>query len=308
MDLTVRIKGTEFKNPIWVASGTFGCGKEFEDFVRLREVGAVLSKTVTLNERKGNKPPRVAETASGLLNSIGLENKGIKFFLREKYPLMEKLNTKIIVSIAPGGEEEAEEMTGLLFQENGPDAVELNLSCPNVKHVGTKYQLIAQDPEATERTVSAARRRTKGIIIAKLSPNVADIKVIAKAAVRGGADALSVVNTYAGMAVDAEKMRPLLGNITGGLSGPAIKPLALKAVWDVYNSVSVPVIGVGGIMSGEDAAEFMLCGATAVQVGTANLVSPDAQGRILDEFKKYLKRKKIKRAVMIIGKLNRGER
>ncbi|MFH1797980.1 MAG: dihydroorotate dehydrogenase [Candidatus Omnitrophota bacterium] len=302
MDLTVRIGDIVFSNPLWAASGTFGYAEEFADFVDLKNVGAIITKTVTLNAREGNAPPRIVETASGLLNSIGLENKGIDNFKKEKYPFLRKIGTKIIVSVAGFCAEEFIRCVEKLEEET-PDAIELNLSCPNVRHKETRYKLISQDPESAKKIVSSVRKRTKAALIAKLSPNVTDISLIAKAVEDAGIDAVSLVNTYSAMAVEAETMKPVLGNITGGLSGPAIKPMALKAVWDVYNRVDVPVIGIGGIMTGLDAVEFMLCGAAAVQIGTANFADPDAYGRILKEFKDYLKKKKIKKAASITGRL-----
>jgi dihydroorotate dehydrogenase (NAD+) catalytic subunit len=303
MDLKVRIADMTFKNPIWTASGTFGYGQEFEDFLDLEQVGAVVTKTVTLQPREGNPPPRTVETPSGMLNSIGLENKGVSHFKKEYLPFLKKLGTRVVVSIAGATKEEfvkcCEELTG----STSPDAIELNLSCPNVEHKGAGTSLFSQDPEATEKIISAVRKKTKRALIAKLTPNVTDIAVIAKAAEAGGADAVSLVNTYYGMAVDIEEWKPVLGNVTGGLSGPAIKPMALKAVWDVSRKVKIPVIGIGGIMTGLDAAEFMLCGASAVQVGTVNFVDPDAHARILKEFKEYLKKKKIKKAQDLVGKL-----
>ncbi|MCK4851873.1 MAG: dihydroorotate dehydrogenase [Candidatus Omnitrophica bacterium] len=303
MDLKVTIGKTTFENPVWAASGTFGNGDEFQDFLNIGEMGAVVTKTVTLRKKKGNPPPRLVETPSGLLNSIGLENKGIRCFKKEDLPWLKRSGTRAIVSIAGETKEEfvkcAEELTG----RHRPDAIELNISCPNVSHRGGKHCLFSQDPVITERIVSAVRRSTGTTLIVKLSPNVTDIGIIAEAAQNGGADAVSLVNTYFGMAVDAEEMRPCLGNVTGGLSGPAIRPMALKAVRDAYNSVSIPVIGVGGIMTGTDVAGFMLCGASAVQAGTVNLVEPAAYKRILREFIAYLKRKKINRAGDLVGKL-----
>jgi dihydroorotate dehydrogenase (NAD+) catalytic subunit len=303
MDLQVKIGNVIFKNPIWVASGTFGYGEEFLDFLDLDRIGAVVTKTVTLKALEGNIPPRLVETPSGLLNSIGLENKGIDHFKAEHYPFLKKLKTKIVVSIGGSKKEEFERCVEKLSGEEAPDAIELNLSCPNVAHAGTRYSLISQDVRATEKIVSSCRKKTGCVIIAKLTPSVTDIAAVARAAEIGGADAVSVINTCPGMAVDAEEMRPLLGNVTGGLSGPAIKPIALKAVWDVYHKVKIPVVGVGGVMTGIDVAEFMLCGARAVQIGTANLADPVAYDRILDQFKKYLKQKKIKRAGSLAGKL-----
>lgn len=302
INLEVKIGNVRFKNPVWVASGTFGYGEEFEDFLDLNEVGAIVTKTVTLKPREGNAPPRVVESASGLLNSIGLANKGVEHLIDNELPRLNKLQTNIIVSIAGSNENEYAAIAGKLSRE-GIRAIELNLSCPNVAHHGTRCSLISQDARAIKKVVSLVRRRTKCIIISKLSPNVTDIAVMAKAALDAGSDAVSLINTYPAMAVDAYKMSPLLGNVTGGLSGPAIKPIALKAVWDVYNKVKVPIIGIGGIMTGLDIAEFMLCGSSAVQIGTANLVDPACHTRILGEFKDYLKEKKIKKLKSLIGRL-----
>lgn len=303
MDLTTKIGKVVFKNPIWVASGTFGYGQEYEDFLNLNEVGAIVTKTITLEAREGNPPPRIIETPSGMLNSIGLENKGVSHFKEEYLPFLKKLNTRLVVSIAGSTKAEfvkcAEELTGKLK----PDVLELNLSCPNVSHKGAKGLLFSQDAKITKSIISAVRKRAACALIAKLTPNVTDITAIARAAEAGGADAVSLVNTYFGMAVDLEQWKPALGNVTGGLSGPAIKPMALKAVWDVSRSVKVPVVGIGGIMTGLDAVEFMLCGASAVQVGTANFADPDAHARILGEFKEYLRSKKIDKANKLVGKL-----
>ena len=303
MDLSVNIGKIKFKNPVWVASGTFGYGREFADFVDLKEIGAIVTKTVTLRAREGNAPPRVVETPSGLLNSIGLENAGITHFIREYYPQLKKTGTRIIVSIAGSGERELAECAAMLAGAGEPDMIEVNLSCPNVEHKQTRYALISQDAGSTEKIIAAVRKKVKCGVIAKLTPNVTDIRPIAAAAEAGGADAVALVNTYMGIAVDAEKMKPILGNIVGGLSGPAIKPMALKAVLDAYRSVKIPVVGIGGIMTGRDAAEFMLCGAAAVQVGTANLADPTAYNRILGEFRGYLKAKKMNEAKKLVGRL-----
>lgn len=282
MNLEIKIGNVKFKNPIWVASGTFGYGEEFTDFMDLDDVGAIVTKTVTLNAKQGNPPPRILETASGLLNAIGLQNDGAEVFREENYARLKKIKTKIIVSIAGTSVEEFIKCTQILAEQDFPAALELNLSCPNVCYGKTKYKLIAQDPKLTEQIVRAVKKQTHLPLIAKLSPNVTDLTEIAQAAEVGGADAVVLVNTYLGMAVDLENKKPLL---IGGLSGPAIKPLALRAVWEVHDNISIPIIGVGGIMTGADVAEFMLCGAKAVQVGTANLVDPDAYIRILQEFK-----------------------
>lgn len=305
INLKTKIGNVEFKNPIWVASGTFGSGEEFKEFFDINKIGAVVTKTVTLNKREGNLPPRVVETAAGLVNSIGLENKGVDFFKRTAYPFLKTLKTKVVISISGGTKDEFIECIKRLDEKDNdfPHAFELNLSCPNVTHTGTRYKLMAQDAEVVGEIVSLVKNETSKCVIAKLTPNVTDITEIAKAAEKAGADAVSLVNTYSAMAVDAEMMTPLLGNVYGGLSGPAIKPLALKAVWDVYNKVKIPIIGIGGIMTGLCAAEFMLCGASCVQVGTANLVDPDAPLRVLEEFEKYLSRKKIRNAGDLVGRL-----
>jgi dihydroorotate dehydrogenase (NAD+) catalytic subunit len=304
MNLKTKICDILFKNPIWVASGTFRYGEEFTDFLNLNDIGAIVTKTITLNARQGNPPPRIVETASGLLNSIGLENDGAKIFKQKNYTRLKQLKTKIIISIAGEDQEEFIKCVQILTEQNFPSAFELNLSCPNVMQNQTRYKLIAQDPHATEKIVSAVKQHTKLPVIAKLTPNVTDIVTIAKAAEVGGADAISLANTYLGMAINTETRRPLLSNIVGGLSGPAIKPLALRAVWEVHNHISIPIIGIGGIMTGIDVAEFMLCGACAVQVGTANLIDPNAYTRILQEFKDYLKRHNIKQLSELIGKLD----
>lgn len=303
VDLKVKIGPAEFPNPVWVASGTFGYGKEFEDFLELDRIGAVVTKTVTLQAREGNPPPRIVETPSGMLNSIGLENKGIDRFIEEALPFLRERGAKIVVSIAGFEKSDFTACAAKLSGKNAPDAIEINLSCPNVKHGETKHSLIAQDAQATEEITALVRKETKCALIAKLTPNVTDIAEIARAAEAGGADAVALVNTYFGMAVDAETMKPLLGNVTGGLSGPAIKPMALKAVWDVFRGVKIPVVGIGGVMTGTDVAEFMLAGASAVQVGTANLVDPPAWARILKEFEEYLRRKKLTSVSELVGKL-----
>ena len=303
MDLTTKIGKTVFKNPVWVASGTFGYGKEFEDFFDIDSLGAVVTKTVTKDARSGNMPPRVVETASGLLNSIGLENKGVKNLAEEYMPFLRKLDTRVVISIAGETEEELVSCAEELEKSDGVDAIELNLSCPNVSHGSAKYSLIAQDADATARMISAVRKATSRLLIAKLTPNVTDVAGIAVCAESAGADAVSLVNTYFGMAVDASEKKPLLGNVTGGLSGPAIKPMALKAVWDVYNAVRIPVVGIGGITSGRDAAEFMLCGASAVQAGTWNFVDPAGCVKILSELTEYLESQGLERSQDLVGRL-----
>ncbi|MBU1083974.1 MAG: dihydroorotate dehydrogenase [Candidatus Omnitrophota bacterium] len=300
--LQIKIGGLVFKNPIWVASGTFGTGEELKDFLDLSTVGAIVTKTVTLQAREGNPPPRVVETPSGMLNSIGLENKGAAYFIKEHLPGLKRTGTRVIASVAGTSVKDLVECAvKIMNAKDKPDAIELNLSCPNVSYGETKYKLLAQDPEMAEKTVKIVKKEIKEMVIVKLSPNVTDITEIARAAEAGGADAVAMINTYMGIAVDARGKRPILGNIIGGLSGPAIKPLALRAVWESHKKINIPIIGIGGIMSGEDAAEFMLCGASAVEIGTANLVSPDAHKRILGEFEEYLAECGIERAEDLIG-------
>ncbi|MBD3426930.1 MAG: dihydroorotate dehydrogenase [Candidatus Omnitrophica bacterium] len=302
-DLKVKIGDKIFDNPLWVASGTFGYGEEFADFLDLAKVGAIVAKTVTFREREGNPPPRTVETASGLLNSIGLENKGIEDFKKKRLPFLRGTGSKVIASIAGEKKDEFAGCAGELSGEFEPDALEVNLSCPNIGHDTEKYALIAQDARTSSAVIKAVRKRTGCPLIAKLTPNVTDITEIAKAVEEAGADAVALVNTYMGMSVDAETMRPVLGNMTGGLSGPAIKPLALKAVRDTYKKVRIPVIGIGGIMTGTDVAEFMLAGASAVQLGTSNLIDPSSYIRVLGEFEMYLQRHEITRASDLTGKL-----
>ena len=301
MNLAIKIDNVVFGNPIWVASGTFGYGKEFEGFVDLDQVGAIVTKTVTLQERKGNPSPRLVETASGLLNSIGIENKGAVHLKEHDYNFLKNINARSIVSIAGSNVEEFIKCAEILCEEKFPHAIELNLSCPNVEGRKGKFKLIAQDPEMTKNIIQEVKKVVACPIIAKLTPNVTDIAAIAVAAEEGGASAVAVANTYFGMAIDVKNKKPILGNKIGGLSGPAIKPLALKSIWDVYRSVTIPIIGIGGIMTGEDAIEFMLCGARAIQVGTANLIDPSSQARILQEFIDYLQRHQIDDVVDLIG-------
>lgn len=298
----VTIGKLRLKNPVILASGTAGFGKEIKDLININKLGAIVTKTITLDRREGNPPPRVAETPAGMLNSIGLDNDGIRDFMFEKISFLNTLKIPVIVSIAGDSPEEFTKLAGDLSKVPCVGGIEINLSCPNVFHKGTKLSLLAQDGNATKKIISWVRKKTDSTLIAKLSPNVTNIKEIAKAAEKAGADALSLVNTYPGMLVDIDTMKPKLGGITGGLSGPCIKPLALKCVWDVYNSVRIPVIGMGGIADWRDAVEFMLCGASAVGVGTANFVNPGAPLEILNGIKEYLREKRIKNIKLLTGK------
>jgi dihydroorotate dehydrogenase (NAD+) catalytic subunit len=278
IDLSVTLGRLSLKNPILVASGTFGYAKEMEGIVELGRLGGIIPKTVTRKPRAGNKPPRTVETPSGLLNSIGLDNDGVDHFLDHHIPYLRTLPTSVIGNIAGETEDDFVEMAARLDADTGLAAVELNLSCPNVAG-GLDF---ATNPESTRRIVQRVRAACPLPIVAKLTPNVTDAAPIAQAAADGGADAVSLINTFVGMAVDWRRRRPILGNVTGGLSGPAIKPLALGIVWRVVRKVKIPVIGIGGIGTLDDVMEFLLAGAGAVQIGTANFYDPTATMRILD--------------------------
>jgi dihydroorotate dehydrogenase (NAD+) catalytic subunit len=299
-NLSVKIGKLKLRNPILVASGTFGCGEEFRDLINPEKLGAIVTKTVTLAPRQGNPMPRTIETRCGLLNSIGLQNEGIDGFIKHKIPYLAKVSTKVIVSIAGESIQEFKKLVEILDRENAVDAIELNLSCPNIKG---RTILIAQDPRTTYQTVKAARKTTKKTLIAKLSPNVTDIVRIARSAYEAGCDVLSLINTVYGMSVDLEKKAPHLASIFGGLSGPAIKPIALYMVYQVAKKIKLPIIGIGGIMNAQDALEFILTGATAVEVGTANFVNPKASIEIIKGIEEYLIKHKIKNIKNLIGAL-----
>ena len=300
LSLEVRLGKLKLKNPVMVASGTFGT--EYGELIDINKLGAYIAKTITLNARIGNPPPRVCETPSGMLNSIGLENGGLDDFIKNKIPRLKRLKIPLIVSIAGDDVVEFKELARALSKVKKIVALEINLSCPNVKH-SRRDLCFAQDEEETYGIIEAVRKSTALTVIAKLSPNVTDIKRIAKAAERAGADAVSLINTLVGMAVDIDTQRPVLGNVTGGLSGPAIKPIALRMVREAYNSTKIPVVGIGGIMNYKDAVEFMLCGASAVQVGTANFVNPAASTEIIDGIKNYMAKNSTKGVKGLIGAL-----
>jgi dihydroorotate dehydrogenase (NAD+) catalytic subunit len=283
-----------------VASGTFGYAEEFKNYVRLKKLGAIVTKTITLNPRKGNPMPRTCETAAGMLNAIGLENPGLDSFIKEKMPILKNLGAPIIVSIA--SEVDQAEFTTLIRRLDTIKeiaAFELNISCPNLK----SKKLISQDPKATFAAADSVRKITNKTIIIKLSPNVTDITEIAKAAEDAGSDAVSLVNTFTGISIDIGLRKSKLANITGGLSGPAIKPIALRMVWETAKAVRIPVIGIGGIMTANDALEFIIAGATAVQIGTANFINPGATENIIDGLTKYLKDNKIEHIKNLVGSL-----
>lgn len=296
-DMKVRIGKLLLKNPVMVASGTFGSGEEYKDLLDLNKIGAIVTKSVTFKPRQGNPPPRTVETPSGVLNSIGIQNDGVEAFIKDKIPFLKKIKSAVIVSIAAHSVNDYAKLADRLDDVARIDAIEINISCPNVKG-GLEF---SRDPFSTFEVVNAVRRKTKKTVIAKLSPNVTDIAVIAASAEDAGADAVSLVNTFMGMAIDIDMRAPVLGNIVGGLSGPAIKPIALRMVWEVFKKVEVPVIGMGGIMDSEDAIEFMIAGASAVQVGTANFVNPEAAIEIADGIEKYMRANKIKSAKEFTG-------
>jgi len=290
-NLSVNIGKLKLKNPVMVASGTFGYAEEFRHFLDLKELGAIVTKTITLNPRQGNRPPRTCETPSGMLNAIGLENPGINAFLREKLPALKKYKVPVIVSIA--SEDDPDEFIAMarkLDSINAVSAIELNISCPNIKNHrlrDEKQPLISQDPLTTYRLLTRVRKVTKKTLITKLSPNVTSIGDIAQACERGGSDAVSLINTLLGMSINIESRRPKLASVCGGLSGPAIKPIAVRMVWEAYNKIRLPIIGMGGIMNSSDAVEFIIAGATAVSLGTVNFVDPAAAVSIIKGIKEY---------------------
>ena len=287
------------KNPIIAASGTFAFGEFFDDYFDIQKLGGISLKALTAGKREGNPPPRIAESASGILNSVGLQNPGIDAFLKHIYPNLKTLDSCIIANVSGSTIEEYIEVITKLNDTDIP-IIELNISCPNVKCGGLQFG--ANEKDAFEATKSAREATSKKLMV-KLTPNVTDISIIAKAVEEAGADAVSLVNTFTAMAIDARKRKPILANVFGGLSGPAIKPIALRMVNQVYNSVKIPVVGMGGIMSGEDAVEFMIAGAAAVMTGTANMVTPTNSMEILDEFKEFLENEGIERACELTGSL-----
>jgi len=299
-DLKVNLGGIELQNPVITASGTFGYAREFADLVDLNRLGAIIVKGLSLQPTKGNPPPRIVETPCGMLNAIGLENVGIDVFTSHKLPFLQTLSPPIFANIYGTVIEDYAELAGRLEALEGIAGVEVNISCPNVKAGGMAF---GSDPDSAFRVVEAVRAKTTKHLIVKLSPNVTDIAVIARAAEAAGADSLSLINTITGMAVDLETRRPKIANITGGLSGPAIKPVALRMVWQVAQATQIPVIGIGGIMTADDALEFLIAGAAAVQIGTANFVKPHATTDIIDGIEMFLAQKNIARISDIIGTL-----
>ncbi len=299
--LKVKIGGLELQNPVGTASGTFGYGTEYKDFLDLNRLGAVFVKGTTLEPRQGNPYPRMAETPSGMLNAVGLQNKGVDYFVEYLYPEIKDYNTHMIVNVSGSTVEDYVECAARLADLDKMPAIELNISCPNVKEGGMAFGTSCQSAAQVTREVRKVFPKT---LIVKLSPNVTDITEIARAVEDEGADSVSLVNTFLGMAIDAETRKPKLSTITGGLSGPCIKPIALRMVWQVYNAVKIPIIGMGGISNIDDAIEFMLAGSTAIQVGTYNFIDPQISIKILDGIEDYLKRHNLNSVHDIIGKLS----
>lgn len=299
-DLSVKVGKVKFSNPVLVASGTFGYGEEYGSIIDLNKLGGIVTKSVTLNPREGNPPPRTCETPCGMLNAIGLTNVGVKRFIREKLPFLRKLRTRIIVNVAGSTVEEYAEVVSKLEDRKGIDLLEINISCPNVKEGGIAF---GSKPESAYNCIRVVKKNTTLPIITKLSPNVSDITEIALAVEEAGADAVSMINTLVGMAIDSEKRRPRLYNITGGLSGPAVKPVALAMVWKTARKVKIPVIGLGGIMNTTDALEFILAGASMIQIGTGNFVDPECSVKIVEGLEEYCQKNRIKRIRNLVGKL-----
>jgi len=300
INLSVNIAGILMKNPVMVASGTFGYGEEYAKYIDLNKLGAIVVKGLSLTPREGNPPPRIVETSAGMLNSIGLQNIGIDSFINEKLPFLEKFDTKVIVNFFGDSIDEYCEVAKKVDSVSGIHGLEMNISCPNKKEGWLEF---GTNPDLAFRVVSAVRKNTKLPLIVKLSPNVTDITVIAKAVSDAGADAVSLINTLSGMAIDIKTRKPKLANIIGGLSGPAIKPVALKMVWQVAKTIKLPIIGVGGIMTYEDAIEFMIAGASAVQIGTANFIDPASSEKIIDGLKLYCEQNSIKDINEIAGSI-----
>ncbi len=302
-NLEVEIGGIKLKNPVMTASGTFGYGQEYAPFVDLNKLGAMILKGITLKSKMGNPPPRVIETPSGMLNTIGLQNVGVEMLIKEKLPYLQKFNTPVIINVSGDTVEEYVELVrrlGEISEEMGVAGLEVNISCPNVKKGGMVW---GTDAHSTYKLINSIRKATSLPLIVKLTPNVTDIKTIAQAAEEAGADALSLINTLVGMTVDVDSHKPKLANVSGGLSGPAVKPVALWLVWQVFQTVNIPVIGIGGIIKVEDALEFIIAGARAIEIGTANFVNPRVTIEIIEGIEKYLIENNIKDINELVGSL-----
>lgn len=299
-DLKVNIGRLSLKNPVMTASGTFGYGLEFADFIDLSRLGGIIVKGTTLKAREGNPYPRMAETPSGMINAVGLQNKGVDYFVEHIYPQIKDLDTRILVNVSGSTIDDYAETAGRLASLDKIPAIELNISCPNVKEGGMAF---GTSFKSAASVVKAVRAAYPGTLIVKLSPNVTDITEIARAVEAEGADSVSLINTLLGMAIDAERQRPVVSTVTGGLSGPCVKPIALRMVWQVFHAVKIPIIGLGGIMNATDAIEFLLAGARAIQVGTANFIDPQITVKIVDGIEDYLDRHGCRSVEEIIGAL-----
>lgn len=302
VDLSVNIGKLKLKNPVLTASGTFGFGEEYADFIDLNRLGGFIVKGTTLNHREGNPYPRMVETPSGMLNAVGLQNKGVDYFINEIYPRIKDVDSQVIVNVSGACLEDYVQVCEKLAPLDKIEAVEINISCPNVKQGGMAFGTTTAGAESVTKAIREAYDKT---MIVKLSPNVTDIAEIARAVEAAGADAVSLTNTFLGMAINIETQRPYLSTITGGLSGACIRPIAVRMVWQVANAVNIPVVGLGGIMNGRDAVEFMLAGATAIQVGTANFVDPAVTVKIVDYIEEYMKRHGVEKVTDLIGAMKR---
>ena len=298
--LSVNLCGIQLDNPVIPASGTFGYGHEFADFIDLSRLGGVIVKGTTLHHREGNPYPRMAETPSGMLNAVGLQNKGVDHFVEKIYPTLQGIDTNFIVNVSGSCVEDYVATAEKINELEGIPAIELNISCPNVKQGGMAF---GTSPQAAAEVVAAVRRAYKKTLIVKLSPNVTDIAEIARAVEAAGADSVSLINTLLGMAIDAERRRPVLSTVTGGLSGACVKPIALRMVWQVSRAVNIPVVGLGGIMTATDAIEFLLAGATAVEIGTANFIDPAVTVKVVEGIEDYMRRHNITDIHDLIGAL-----
>ena len=299
-DLSVNIGNLKMSNPVMTASGTFGYGLEFQDFVDLEKIGGIIVKGTTLHHREGNPYPRMAETPMGMLNAVGLQNKGVHYFAEHIYPQIKDIRTNMIVNVSGSQIEDYAETARIINELEHIPAIELNISCPNVKQGGMAFGVTAS---GAAEVVSAVRKVYDKTLIVKLSPNVTDITEIARAVEGAGADSVSLINTLLGMAIDAEKRKPILSTVTGGMSGAAVKPIALRMVWQVAKAVKIPVVGLGGIMNWKDAVEFLLAGATAIQIGTANFIDPAITVKVAEGINDYLDRHGYSSVLDIIGAL-----
>lgn len=302
VNLNIKIGSLLLKNPVLTASGTFGYGEEFSDFFDIDKLGGYIVKGTTLEPREGNPYPRMVETPSGMLNAVGLQNKGIDHFINDIYPRIKKFNSELIVNVSGAKIEDYVKVCERIKSQTDIRAVEINISCPNVKQGGMAF---GTTPEGAASVTKAVRKAFNGTVIVKLSPNVTDIAEIAKAVEAEGADAVSLINTLMGMAIDVERQKPYLSTITGGLSGPAVRPIAVRMVWQVAKAVNIPVVGLGGIMNGRDAIEFILAGATAIEVGTANFIDPAVTIKIIDYIENYCVRHGVNDINELIGAINR---